>query len=173
MPELAIRDVLERAGHNVADLTDEQLLDAAEIMLERFQTTLPAASMRAEVLDEVRAEGGTPAASRPRPAPTLRPPLLKPTGPTYKQPGWWERYSPLRKPPPAAELLAFERDHPEPIKTPAELREIRKRWGRSWSAYLYALQRAAESPEGREADAETCARVIGRRDHKRALRGRT
>lgn len=172
MSELTIRRVWEMFGHDCSDLDDEQLLDASEILIERYGTTSPAATanLRAGVLDEVRAARGE-TGNRPPPAPPA--PLLKPTGPTYKQPGWWELRSPLRSPPPAAELLAFERDHPEPTKGPAEWREIRKRWGRSRSSYLLVLQRAAESPEGREADAETCARVIGRRDRKRALRGRT
>jgi hypothetical protein len=140
---LAIREVWAALGHHdVGDLTDTQLIDAAEILIERYGTTSPAASMRAGVLDEVRAgsrPGGPPAAPRP------------PIDPV--------------------ELLAFERDHPDhPDRMAAKWRAVGKRFDRSPYAYTDLVLRAAETPEGRAAFPEVCEAIIGRRDVLRAVR---
>jgi hypothetical protein len=67
---LPIRDLWDTLGHDLEGLSDDDLLRASELLIERFGTTSPGHPARQRVLDEVRGVG--PATNDPAPCCTGR-----------------------------------------------------------------------------------------------------
>lgn len=162
-------------GHDLSGLSDDDLIEAAQILIEEYGTVSPGFPARQAVLDEIRARRADPVSDLPtlaavaeRRSDEVASLSADRVGPSPHRPLGWRSIAATNVPPSIdpVELLDYERAHPD--DTSAKWRQIRVLFGRSRSQYLLRLIGVCEDPQALRTHPDVVHRVLQRRDQLRA-----